>query len=298
MKQDINRHVMKSQYQINMLWGQVCVLGFTSLLVIALTVSEYLTGSTKQKRRFIKSPLVLQDGTQVSREDKKTLNTLATLNPYARQHEGFLGFKDLRPSKTGSILPLPVPPITINQLSVEIPPSDVYPSFSIEEGNDTGFFIPRDVEIVDANLFSKKIKNDQQVVNHPCSVLTKVDPEYPYVAREKNKEGTVAVIVPIDPSGYIGTLSEDILQDFKARGYRIVTVEYQLVSGIKKKGDVVVALEEPADWFFAANLVKVLSNWTFAPWIENGVPVKSFMTIGYQFRLCKEEGGYQFIGAN
>lgn len=51
----------------------------------------------------------------------------------------------------------------------------------------------------------------------PCSVLVAVSPEYPWVARERRKEGAAGIIVCIDETGRVSLFPNDIVRDFQER---------------------------------------------------------------------------------
>lgn len=204
---------------------------------------------------------------------------------------GQFGIK-LRIIPDGPVVPVPaVPPpkVYTQELAPDIVDSDISIS-DLDEGV-TGAYIPED----GVYSFEDNVDTPTEPINRPSTVLTKVDPEYPRVAEDAGKEGQVVFILPIDAAGYKSVFPDDLSRDFEKRGYRVQTLEYEVAGGVKREFDVVIAKEEPADWFFASNLLRVISQWTFTPWIEDSKPVSAFMTIRYRYCLAENCSQYESI---
>ncbi len=223
------------------------------------------------------------------------LPTKRNVGGRAQQSDGFVGQFGikLRIIPDGQVAPVPkTPPPKV--YAQELAPVLIDPNVSISDLDEgkAGVYVPEDA------LYSFELKEraPEEPINRPCSVLTKVDPEYPRVAEDASKEGQVVLILPIDASGNKSIFPDDLSRDFAKRGYRVRTLKYEVAGGIEREFNVVIAREEPADWFFASNLLKVIPQWTFTPWIENSRPVSAFLTIRYDYCLAQHCSRYEFIG--
>jgi hypothetical protein len=110
-------------------------------------------------------------------------------------------------------------------------------------------------------------------------VLVKQDPEYPMVARKARKEGEVKILVYVDEHGVLTPFPSEIVRD-----KRVKPLQY-VIDGHPQTLEYCVISEEPRDWFFAKNLIKVLPVWRFAPKTAMGAPVGDFLVIGYKYCL-------------
>jgi hypothetical protein len=108
------------------------------------------------------------------------------------------------------------------------------------------------------------------LLNHDVVVVQKTDPEYPLVARQARKEGEVTLRVCVGSNGQLKPFDVETVRRHK----RVVQqVRY------------VVLHEEPAGYFFAESLVKVLPSWLFIPKIENGLAIEAQLNVRYRFVL-------------
>lgn len=135
-----------------------------------------------------------------------------------------------------------------------------------------------------ANVPSNSITEPDIV---PCSVLVAVKPEYPWVARDRKKEGVAGLIVCIGVSGKVTLFSAEVIQEFQSNHLTVekMTVE---VDGRKCTFNYVVTIEEPKGWFFAKKVAEVLPKWVFAPSKIDGEVVASLIPIGHAFCLTEE----------
>jgi hypothetical protein len=283
MQRDINRLYAKAVYQRNMLIAQASVVVFVGIVAAAFIASDHPADVTRRNVRIVESSVVVHDTSVVQRDSTRTARRIApSFNPYAQKHEGFLGFITLRPKPSVPVhaeAPI-VPAIT----APDFTPSDSIVSFSLVEGDDTGVFIPEDVD-----LWSQRQNSELQVV--PCAVVAKVDPEYPPYALSIRKEGEVTVELPVTENGRIGVFPPEMEQEYKDRGYRVTNVKY-VVNGTVQSGTVAIT-EDPPGYWFASSLLKVLGKWEFQPFFENGVAVPSLMVVGYSYCLtdsCRSAG--------
>ena len=196
--------------------------------------------------------------------------------PYP-EHRGFLGF-DIKiiPDKNMEITP-PQTPLELPEVYSDAEgDTSVVLSFSPIESDDTGVYIP---EIVGHGY--KKFEDESEPINRDIAVIYKVDPDYPIVAEEAGKEGKVILLIHVDEEGNLSLFPEGV----EGSSERPIQMLKFSVNGRKDSLEYVIATEEPKDWFFASNLVKVIPDWKFRPSIENGVPVPKFLFITYDFCL-------------
>jgi hypothetical protein len=107
--------------------------------------------------------------------------------------------------------------------------------------------------------------------------MNRVDPEYPFVALDAGREGEVIILLYVDVNGLPAKFPSWL------QGDNIGVYSFQ-THGIEHSANFAIK-EEPKGWFFGANLLKVLPQWSFAPRIENGQPVNSLLRIRYRFCL-------------
>ena len=102
------------------------------------------------------------------------------------------------------------------------------------------------------------------------------------MAQERNIEGEVIILI------YIGVDCRMHSFPLESPDGNISFVDYFIIS------------EEPADWFFADNLIKVFPEWSFLPRIEKGKAIGSYLKIKYSFCLgitCSRNDEKQIHGA-
>lgn len=284
-----SRHQLKASYQRNMMIG---MLGAIVLFVLPVCYFSWQSAPEPV------SPLTFQN---IYVQDR-TVMTPPSASPTKRNVGGrtqlMQGFKGqfgikLRIIPDRAILPkpaVPAPKVFVQELPPVLTDSDLSIS-NLFEGA-AGPYVPDDA----LYSFKSGVDTPAEPVNRACTVLTKVDPEYPRVAEDAGKEGHVIVILSIDAGGNKSTFPDDLCRDFEKRGYRIKTIEYDVGGGINREFDVVVVKEEPADWFFASNLLRVIPQWTFTSWIKDSRPVSSFLTIRYRYCLIGNCLRYEIIG--
>jgi hypothetical protein len=164
---------------------------------------------------------------------------------------------------------------------VEIRPviADAVPSLGqmVSNSPDSGIFSdPFGTGIDDgAAGIPKEFYTDRDTIG----VVVKKDPEYPIVATQSRKEGAVSVLVYVDERGVLTPFPSEIVRD-----KRVKPLQYVL-EGQKQTLEYCVISEEPKDWFFAKNLIKVLPDWRFAPKTAMGAPVGDFLVISYKYCL-------------
>ncbi|MEA2031904.1 MAG: hypothetical protein U9N55_09975 [candidate division Zixibacteria bacterium] len=280
-----SRHQLKACYQRNMMIG---MLG--AIVIFVLPVCYFSWQSAPEST----SPLTfqniyVQDHTMMTSASPTKRNVGGRMQSMLGFH-GQFGIK-LRIIPDGQVTPIPKAP-SPKVYAQELAPILTDPNISISDMDEgvTGSYVPEDA----AYSFEYNADTPAELTNRPCTVLTKVDPEYPRVAEEAGKEGQVVLILPIDAVGFKSVFPDDLSRDFEKRGYRVQTLEYEVAGVVKREFNVVVAKEEPADWFFASNLLKVISQWAFTPWIEDGKPVSAFLTISYNYCLAQNCLRYEF----
>lgn len=268
---------LQLNYQRNMLHG----LLLTCLLSVGFGAWVLSFGDNSRKLEPhipAVSNVVVPDRGATDSSNQGTIRNVAGFNPFAARHEGFLGFIDLRP-----IIEAPTPTIEAQLVySFELPPSefdDNGASFSLSEGNDTGVYVSDDYSAV-----WDEFEPEPVLASRGIAVAHKIEPEYPFVAQEARKEGTVTVLVYVDSAGALAMFPE------WADGEGIKILEFK-VRGERRSINYAVR-EEPTDWFFASNVLRVLPEWRFIPKIERGRPVSSLLLITCNF--CFDRNCLQF----
>lgn len=264
-------------YQRNMLHGLLvsCIIsaGFAAWVLSLDGVSPEAESSVASFDNFDNIIALHHGGTESP--EKVAIRNVAVYNPYAVCHEGFLGFKDIRP-----VADMPSPLIeaqlayTYQSTPAEFD-EEIGTSFSHTEGTegyDTGVYISGD-----GYGWGDEFEPAPVLADRDVAVVHTVEPEYPFVAQEAGKEGQITVLVYVDSTGSLasfpGWIDREGVQslEFTIRGERRV-VNYAV-------------REEPVDWFFAANFLKVLPDWKFTPRIEKGLPVSSLLRIKCNYCL-------------
>jgi hypothetical protein len=142
-----------------------------------------------------------------------------------------------------------------------------------EDGENLGFggeAIPSDVDFF-IDTTPSPLDRDSIIV------VEKTDPNYPPIAIRTQKEGRVSVLLYVNELGELDRFPDDIKRDA-----RIKTLDYVL-DGRRHKLEYYIVSEEPKDWFFARNLLKVLPSWRFLPEVDRGTPVGDYLIITYNY---------------
>lgn len=121
----------------------------------------------------------------------------------------------------------------------------------------------------------------------PCSVLVAVSPEYPWVARERRKEGAAGIIVCIDETGRVSLFPNDIVRDFQERHLTVEKMSVK-VDGQKRVFNYVVTYENPSGYYFAKKVAEKVAEWVFRPSTVDGCPVLSLLPIGHAFCMSED----------
>jgi hypothetical protein len=278
---------LKAAYQRNMLFSMLltCLMSVAVALVVlfAAPAPKGLTSRGQGvKHSILDRPNLAGGSKSPARSAQASLNDL---NPYARVHKGFLGFRRLNPVAQGPSLPnVKLPrPSGLQSAGLVL---DSVGSFSAMEGDGGGdgpyvpltddYFLPGDST---ATTLSASLDRNIQV-------LTRVDPEYPIVALDRRMEGHIAVLVFIDADGRLSTFPDWLEGNRKSLRYSFDGIEGTLDYAMT---------EDPADWFFGANFLKVLPRWQFIPRLENGEPVGSMLIIKYTFSLVERVSNLELV---
>lgn len=261
---------LQIRYQQNMLFG----LGISLLLSLGFALWVWsLDGRADLNGAPTTLPnLVIPDRDLVEHSDEPAMISFGGMNPYETAHDGFLGFVNLRPEPLAPEPTRERPDVYVQDLAPL--PVNSTPSFSIVAGDEPGLFLPEDYNSANEYLPPENIRTP---LTRDVQVLHKLDPEYPWVAREAGKEGVITVLIYVDSTGALSIFPSWV------GGDGIQKLEYR-VAGERKLFNYAVK-EDPPDWFFAHNFIKVLSSWSFAPRVENGRPVSSLLRIKYRFCL-------------
>jgi len=276
---------MKAAYQPIMLLAQLCIVVFVGIMILLSYIPHRLSDNVTNNIRTIELSVVIQDSSAVIQEDHPAKTILSGLNKYASRHEGFIGHINLIP--VPDLIPselIPAPAIIDEDEDMEIKMSVV--SYSPYEGNDTGIFISKDV--IAGTEYSTDANTDTvlRVDYQEIQVKKKIDPEYPFVAKDEGKEGEIIVLVYIDSIGELSLFPEHIVGDIHTLQYvkNGQTTQFQYA-----------AKEDPTGWYFIDNFLQVLTAWEFSPRIVDGTPVSAPLRIKYRFCLSLECQKYEII---
>jgi len=274
---------LQMYYQWNMLIG-LCI---ATLLSIGCGVALYVLDGQGADQTFdngVVTVVTTRDTSTVADGNQVVGYVAGSLNPYATQHQGFLGFVNLRPEQS-LLEPIALPPPIFSD---DMGPDGLYDtaiwSLSPDESADTGVHIPLNVDFIASQYDDEPAP---ALVNRGVRVAVRVDPEYPFVAKDTDKEGEITILIYIDSTGELTTFPDWI------QGEGIQTLEFT-VNGRDKSINYAVR-EDPPGWYFADNFLKVLPQWKFSPRIENSRPVPALLRIKYYFCLGVNCSKYELI---
>lgn len=274
---------LKARYQRNMLWslGIVCLLAAVFALYLKLTETDRLRTATTGTGES-----AVQAGSVIKPEVKKpnTAQNGLGYNPYERQHRGFAGFRGYRVIHDLSIS-------THDAESSIIAAYDPIPPSSESRDPFTDAFAETGFGSVEPESDLNYLPDEPVrtlIMDRNVQVVRRVDPEYPAVALERGIEGEIAVIVYIDSSGRLSSYPDWLQGSFKSMAFS--------VNGQKRIINYAIS-EQPPDWFFGRNFLKVLPQWEFLPKIEQGVAVGSVLTIRYYYCLGAYCLKYEILSA-
>ena len=280
MNRDINRRRMIAIYQRNMLYAQLVVIA-----VVAVPIGLWATfGSepTQMVRISVRNVRVDSDAFTPSRS-RPTKRNVGGAPDNSLAFRGQFGIKVsiIPDNPTPAPASRPKPRVHIAELAPVVD-SDI--SVSNDTVGEPGPYVPEDAEYV-FDQFPETIATASNII--PCSVLVAVKPEYPFVARDRGKEGAAGLIVCIDETGKVSLFPEDIAHQFREKEIPIEQMTVK-VDGQKISFNYVVTLEDPKDFFFAKKVAEILPKWVFAPSVVNGQTVKSLIPIGHAFCLTED----------
>jgi len=283
---DINRHRLKQSYQPNMLKAQFILVVLVGIAVGAYYFSIRDHDAIVRQPHKINSSLMLNDSGALENELVRTTpRPVPSLNPYTARHDGFLGFIRLEPTVAVPEQVKISQSLFSDELELAELTSEPILSNSLNQEADTGGYQVAEFE---ASEFLPQLKTVPPPIlaAREIQVVNRVDPEYPWYAKENGKEGKITVLIYIDSTGALSTFPNWIA------GEGIKTVEYT-VDGESRTANYAFQ-EDPPEWFFARSFIKVLPEWKFAPRIENGRPVGSLFRIKYTFCLGVNCLKYEF----
>lgn len=156
--------------------------------------------------QILDSRLVIQDTTVIKHDTtREAIRSLPALNPYARQHEGFLGFIRLEP-KHATPDPVLIPlPIYADESIVDDTFDQHIVSYSLSEGSDTGIFLPE--EFLVSAFEGLSDTTNLKLMNCPAQRISGDLPKVPPVAEMNRKEGYVEILMLVDQEGRPGFFS-------------------------------------------------------------------------------------------
>jgi hypothetical protein len=288
---DTNRHLMKATYQRNMIMAQLVVIGLCGVALLVSYIADQARPARDPHARVIESSVAIRDTSIIERDSTRHAQHLLPLfNPFARRHEGFLGFATLRlvpdePSPVSAPTPMAI-------LVPEVVPDEFNVSYSLTPGADTGLFLPEGVRLSPFLPADTSHKS----VNLPVRLVHSVKPKVPPIATWNNKDGYVEVLLFVDSLGNQQHFSCRKLRQTEASGPAFtlsVVVKGEKTGSLEFYVDsrennllYVNLVERPKDYHFADYLMGVLPQWTFAPAVRDSRPVSSFVII--QYRFCRE----------
>ncbi len=259
---------LQIQYQRNMLIAQFC------LMTCAVITGLFLSLPSSDSKSIISQVHSVQNlhlSENVNMSEPIAAKLSFVIKEYTGQLSGFLGFVNLNPIKDISQAITIVPPIYKTDSEIDIPDESQL-SFSIDEGDDVGIYIPDGTEF----LYNKKtVIKLTGPFNRNVQVLKRIKPQYPLVARNGRKEGEISTLVYIDSEGFLSTFPDWISDE------GVETIEY-IINGQSHIAQYAY-IEEPEGWFFAEKFLQVLFDWRFSPKIEDGKAVGSLLRIKSNF---------------
>lgn len=277
MYRDINRLKFKASYQKNMMLAWLPVVCI--IVIPAIIFSHYFTG--RSRTLIIPTENIITDinnssGFIVPQSNKRNQRQSSRPDHFSKQlFINVVITSDYSPEvHSPEIVPLEFPILDKDQnndLEIVLNSSENFP-FDTKSGTGGS----GSAEYFD--YYRPKL------VNKPCEVIEKEDPFYPQIAEDDGIEGEVAVILYINYDGEKANFPPLIAEEFRSRGYPIIRMKHKKRGGINQF-EAILVYEQPRDWFFADNLLKVLPRWIFSPTIEKNQPVASFITIRYNYCL-------------
>jgi len=267
----------KVAYQKSML----IAIGFEVVVVVVVVVAFKFNKPQPLPEKVISTSSQMVRVVEPDKGQSKPARSIG-YNPYAQQHTGFMGFKGFHVISDAPE-PLPIRPHKVF-VNAPIPlGSDTIESYSDIEGDGTGVYPPGDYVLIEPKKAESTIVSDSIVIV-PCNVLVAVKPEYPFVAQDAGKEGVAAIIVCIDETGKVSLFSDEIKQSFSKQHLQVENMSFK-VDGTKRLFNYVVKDEKPDGYFFAKKVAEILPQWSFAPSMVKGQPVKSLIVIAHAFCL-------------
>ncbi|MCM2271752.1 MAG: energy transducer TonB [candidate division Zixibacteria bacterium] len=267
---------MQIYYQRDMLVGTCCAVAIAVLLAVWMRSAEL------EPRRHAEGHGLNGDTLGLQQPQSAELSS-ALYGGESRvieyNHEGFLGFgKRFRVVPDGPVVTVSPPDETTLRIPHELAP--LTPPSSGSNGLGAGDTTGED-ELANEPIVADYIPEvtHRIIRDRPVTILTHMDPEYPFVARDAGKEGIIVAVVYIDSNGMASIIPNEL------RGTcNCIKTDTAKIDGDRRIIDYAI-VENPPDWFFGDNFRKVFPQWRFLPKIEDGKAVSSLLTIRYTFCL-------------
>ncbi|MEW5796882.1 MAG: hypothetical protein AB1772_11055 [Candidatus Zixiibacteriota bacterium] len=277
---------LKSKYQRNMLVS----LGIVTGLAVVLAVGVMFSQPVQSVRETEVTPQADRTVQVVEPDHGESMAARRShgLNPYQGKHKGFAGFRGY------NIIP-DAPAMVHVQLpklvTRDVVPTDAdLPLDSIGSKNDTiseyaqdlTDYLPEDADMV-----------PKRVVNREVELVTNVLPDVPWLAKDRDREGYVEVLMYVDSTGKSSpySVTPQALDDSSGFFLDCVTKDGQttrlhfFVNPVIDSNTLqyLIIKEEPREYGFAKNLTDVLPRWVFSPKIKDNQPVGTFVKIGFHY---------------
>jgi hypothetical protein len=212
-----------------------------------------------------------------------------SLNPYERQHKGFLGFRGFHVIDESPEQP-PVQPPRVSTRDLNVLELDTALSYSdLESDTGIGVYEPQIADYLPEDADT----SPGAAVNRDVELIAKVLPKVPFMAKENNRVGYVEVLLYVDSTGAVspyaaapqplndssGLCLEFVMKDGRTARLRFYVDSNDAVNTCQY----LVVKEDPREYGFAKNLTDVLPGWVFSPKIKDSRPVGTFVRICFHF---------------
>ena len=287
---------LQTKYQRNMSYSLLCTTGIA--LGVAFLIFGMDNGIERPMSLVYINDITADTSVSVHRkQDVRPAKTmLAAMNPYAKEHQGFMGFVTLRPQAQAPERAVPKP-MAAQAVPEDLTGDDTIFSYSPVAGDDTGLFVGGGGTINALEVGLPDMGDGPGMrINRPVTLVYSPNPNIPPLAEMDEKEGYVEVLLLINPRGEPEFFSCRSKQDSAAsagpvfelevvlRNQDKTTLQFYIDRSDNSNSLLYVKLEEkPKEYHFAENRLEVLPKWKFSPAVRNGQPVSSFVVIQYHY---------------
>jgi len=254
---------LQTTYQRNLMIGMLTTI---ALVVIPCSAIIYFEDKGNVAVEVVSNSLI---GAPTTFEFEAAGSNVGMVLPPGSPRSGFLGFVGGNVRIVSEWTAVTTAEFRSGVSAYDLSPEVGEPSLSATDGWGSGSFLSGGPPL-----------SGYKPMSLNAEIIVTEEPEYPWVALEARKEGTVIFVLQIGKTGELAPFSVRALRTDRSA----VNMEVY-VDGTNDELLVLFLDEDPEGWFFRDKVEDVVFRWVFVPAVEEDVPVSRFVEVTYRFCL-------------